>query len=221
MCPHPEIRSLCMQALDLLSSQRHAKAPITIPEYVSIRRGQATAAISEMSAGVSNLPPPPGSKSAWEGLSPQLRYELRSWRDTFSAADYLQALRMRTRGMKIFASVFEKCDVLVTPTTGNVGYPIHEGDEISGASAPQSSMEGLLFTGPYNFLGLPAITLPIGYLRGSKDESERGMPVGLQIVAPWWGEDILFGLAREWEKMAEMERPAVFWDVVGDVSSKA
>jgi hypothetical protein len=48
------------------------------------------------------------------------------------------------------------------------------------------------FTWPMNLTGAPAITLPCGI-------DPEGLPVGLQIVAPWLGEAVLFRVAAAFE----------------------
>ena len=48
------------------------------------------------------------------------------------------------------------------------------------------------FTYPFNISGQPALSLPCGFAPG-------GMPVGLQIVGPWAGDDLVLALARRVE----------------------
>lgn len=207
-CTHSGINRICQSFLhDVLGKLLDFTIKeITIPDYLLIRRGQATAAISEMTSSICNLRPP-GQPDAdpWKLVSPQLAYEMGSWLGTFNARDYLQALKMRARGMRKMDELFngEGIDVIVSPTTGNVGYPIHKGDEINGASAPANSAAGLAFTGPYNFLGMPALSIPIGYLSAedTDDPSEVGMPVGLQVAGRWWTEDVLLGVAGRVERV--------------------
>ena len=60
-------------------------------------------------------------------------------------------------------------------------------DSIDGAP-----VEGHLgwspFTWPMNLAGLPAATVPVGF-------DEDGLPIGLQIVAPWLGEQRILDVA--------------------------
>jgi aspartyl-tRNA(Asn)/glutamyl-tRNA(Gln) amidotransferase subunit A len=52
-----------------------------------------------------------------------------------------------------------------------------------------------VFTIPVNLAGLPAIVLPCGV-------DEQGLPIGLQIVGPPFGEEtvLLISMARNWKR---------------------
>jgi aspartyl-tRNA(Asn)/glutamyl-tRNA(Gln) amidotransferase subunit A len=60
------------------------------------------------------------------------------------------------------------------------------------------------FTWPINLVGLPAATLPCGFDRD-------GMPIGLQIVAPWLDEPTIFRIAAAFEQAQPW---AKFWPQV-------
>ncbi len=49
-----------------------------------------------------------------------------------------------------------------------------------------------IFTAPAKIAGIPAISIPAG-------TSAEGMPVGIQLLAPWRGEDILFNLGKQYQ----------------------
>jgi amidase len=49
------------------------------------------------------------------------------------------------------------------------------------------------FTGPFNATGQPAISLPL-------QQSQTGLPIGIQFVAPIWREDVLFRIASQLEQ---------------------
>jgi aspartyl-tRNA(Asn)/glutamyl-tRNA(Gln) amidotransferase subunit A len=56
-----------------------------------------------------------------------------------------------------------------------------------------------VFTIPVNLAGLPGIVLPCGV-------DERGLPIGLQIVGPPFGEEIVLRAARAFERATEWHR---------------
>jgi Asp-tRNA(Asn)/Glu-tRNA(Gln) amidotransferase A subunit family amidase len=60
---------------------------------------------------------------------------------------------------------------------------------------------------PANLTGLPAISLPAGYDR-------RGLPLGLQLIARPWDEDMLFRLAYAADSMVQRQRPGIYFDLL-------
>ena len=47
-----------------------------------------------------------------------------------------------------------------------------------------------VFTVSANLVGVPAISIPVG-------ENKEGLSIGIQIIAPWFGEGTLFNLGKE------------------------
>ena len=86
-----------------------------------------------------------------------------------------------------FRAVFDDgVDVLFTPTSPTVAFPLGERIE-----DPLQMYLADVFTVTANLAGLPAISVPIG--------DASGLPVGGQIIAPWWGESTLFRTASALE----------------------
>ncbi|MCG0278031.1 MAG: Asp-tRNA(Asn)/Glu-tRNA(Gln) amidotransferase subunit GatA [Thermanaeromonas sp.] len=102
-------------------------------------------------------------------------------------AYYLKALKVRTLIRRDFDQAFEKYDVLVTPTSPTVAFRLGErvGD-------PLAMYMSDLCTIPVNMAGLPAISIPCGFA--------QGLPVGLQIIAKPFAEEILFRVAYTFEQ---------------------
>ncbi len=94
------------------------------------------------------------------------------------------------------AQVFERCDLLLTPTLP-VDPPLARGPlptEWQGRKLPVSGVAS--FTIPFNLSWHPAATVRAGF-------SRAGLPVGLQIVAPRHRDDLVLQAARAFER----ERP--------------
>jgi len=49
-----------------------------------------------------------------------------------------------------------------------------------------------IFTAPNKLAGLPAISIPAG-------KSKENLPIGIQLIAPWFREDVLFNLGKQYE----------------------
>lgn len=91
---------------------------------------------------------------------------------------------------KIFESVEEGVDFIISPTAPNLPFKI--GDK---SGDPVQMYLADMFTVFANLSGNPAISLPCGF--GKIGESK--LPVGLQVVAPWFCEDRLFELGKIFE----------------------
>jgi len=105
-------------------------------------------------------------------------------------AYYLRALKVRTLIVEDFRKAFERCDVLVSPTTPTTAFRIGE-----KADDPLSMYMNDICTIPANLAGLPAMSVPCG-LSG-------GLPVGLQIIGPPFAEESLLRLAYAYEQNTE------------------
>ncbi|HEY1485412.1 MAG TPA: Asp-tRNA(Asn)/Glu-tRNA(Gln) amidotransferase subunit GatA [Micromonosporaceae bacterium] len=101
-------------------------------------------------------------------------------------AYYGQAQKVRTLITRDFASAFEKADVLVSPTTPFVAFPIG-----SRTADPYQMYLADFFTIPSNLYGGPAISVPCGL--------SEGLPVGLQIMAPTMADDRMYRVAAALE----------------------
>jgi len=101
---------------------------------------------------------------------------------------YNKALRVRTLIKEEFNSVFEKCDIILTPAA-----PYSEKKAAGDAQGPLAACSGELYTAPAALAGLPAITLPCAADRA-------GLPVGVQLIGRAFGEVELFGAAAAIER---------------------
>lgn len=100
---------------------------------------------------------------------------------------YMQALKVRTLVAQDFEQAFAKCDVIATPATAGVAFGFE------GVNDPLEMHALDLFTVPVNLAGLPALSLPCG-LNG------EGLPIGLQLIGPAFGEISLLQAAYALEQ---------------------
>jgi aspartyl-tRNA(Asn)/glutamyl-tRNA(Gln) amidotransferase subunit A len=114
-----------------------------------------------------------------------------------SMADYGQAISYRADYYHIVRQAFSDIDLLITPTSSVPAWP-HDAMPVTVGGRPTPThMHVVPFCFPFNWCGLPAISLPAG-LTG------QGLPVGLQLVGPWRSDDLvlraaaLFERARYW-----------------------
>ncbi|MFS0576947.1 Asp-tRNA(Asn)/Glu-tRNA(Gln) amidotransferase subunit GatA [Sporosarcina sp. 179-K 3D1 HS] len=111
---------------------------------------------------------------------------------------YVQAQRVRTLIAQDFASLFEKYDVIVGPTSATPAY------EIGGiVKDPLTLYANDVLTVPINLAGIPAISVPCGF--------SEGLPIGLQIIGKHFDEATLYKVAHAYEQATDFHKrtPAI------------
>ncbi|MDP1565178.1 MAG: AtzE family amidohydrolase [Polaromonas sp.] len=102
---------------------------------------------------------------------------------------YLRAQRFRRAYRDKVNALFQDWDVLLTPATPVSATPIGtEWLELNGVRQPCRAAMGLL-TQPVSFAGCPVLTAPMWPAAGA-------MPLGVQIIAAPWREDLAFRAAQ-------------------------
>jgi aspartyl-tRNA(Asn)/glutamyl-tRNA(Gln) amidotransferase subunit A len=102
-------------------------------------------------------------------------------------AFYGQAQKVRTLIIREHREALERFDVLACPTSPTVAFPIGE-----RAADPLAMYASDLLTIPSCLAGLPGLSIPCG-LSG-------GLPVGLQLIGPQFGENALFRVGHALEQ---------------------
>lgn len=102
-------------------------------------------------------------------------------------AYYARAQKVRYLIRKDFENEFKNVDLLLTPTAPDVAFKIGE-----KTSDPLSMYLEDIFTVPINLVGVPAISVPFGFV----NKEGRDLPVGVQLIAPWFCENRLFEVGK-------------------------
>ena len=102
-------------------------------------------------------------------------------------AYYLKAQKVRTLITREFQDVFQRYDVLVTPTSPTAAFPLGERTD-----DPLQMYLSDVCTLPINIAGIPGISIPCGFA--------NGLPVGMQILGPALGEDAVLRAAYAYEQ---------------------
>ena len=119
------------------------------------------------------------------------------------AAWVMRAQRMRHWFARRVARSFETVDVLLAPATPCVAPPIGTAWlEIAGQRLPARASMGLL-TQPVSCIGLPVVTVPLWGLSSSAPH----MPIGVQLIAAPWREDLALRVAAELERLGICSAP--------------
>ena len=107
-------------------------------------------------------------------------------------AYYKKAQQVRKLVTQDFLNSFEKVDLMVSPTCPTTAFELG-----SKVEDPLSMYLSDIATVPASLAGLPAISLPCGF-------DTKGLPVGLQIIAPALGEELLLDAALAFESVCKL-----------------
>lgn len=114
-------------------------------------------------------------------------------------AYYKKAGQVRTLIRRDFDQVFADYDLILGPTTPTVAYDLG-----SQSKDPVSMYLADLLTIPVNLAGLPAISIPSGFI--------DGLPVGLQLIGPKYSEETIYQAAAAFEAATDYhkQQPKIF-----------
>lgn len=104
-------------------------------------------------------------------------------------AYYLKAQKARTLLINEFNQLFEQCDILICPTAPTPAFKLGE-----NTSDPLKMYLADAMTVPASLAGLPAISVPNG-------NSNDGLPIGIQLIAPQKHDAELLSFAKEVEEL--------------------
>ena len=106
-------------------------------------------------------------------------------------AYYLKAQKIRRLIAQEFARAFEKCDLILGPTSPTTAFEI-------GAKSddPVQMYLNDIYTIPAPLAGLPALSIPCGF-------DAKGLPVGLQLMGDYFTEARLLGAAHRYQQATD------------------
>jgi aspartyl-tRNA(Asn)/glutamyl-tRNA(Gln) amidotransferase subunit A len=122
----------------------------------------------------------------------------------WSAVDWVNALGQRTAMYRRVNALFRRFDVLLSPTLSRpalaVDHDAFRPITIGGEEAGSIRGAWYPYLWPFNLSGHPALSLPCGV-------AADGLPIGLQIVGPWYGDRRVLALAGHLERERPCARP--------------
>ncbi len=200
----PEALANFRAALETLRGLGHEVIPVALPNlkyslacYYVLQPAEASANLARFdgvrygayAAGESLFAD--YAKTRGQGFGPEVRRRIMLGTYVLSSgyydAYYGQAVAVRRLITRDFAEAFQRIDVIALPTTPGPAFTLGS----KTADPLQMYLEDI-FTVPANLAGLPAISIPSGRTAG-------GLPLGLQLIAPHFREDRLFGLGGAFE----------------------
>jgi aspartyl-tRNA(Asn)/glutamyl-tRNA(Gln) amidotransferase subunit A len=112
----------------------------------------------------------------------------------YSDAYYGRAQKMRTLIRADFEKAFTSCDALLAPVAPTAAYRLGE-----KKADPLQMYLGDIFTVPVNLAGICALSVPCGF-------TPAGLPVGLQILGPAFGEARVLRVGGAYQRSTDWHR---------------
>ncbi len=104
-------------------------------------------------------------------------------------AYYRKAQQVRALLKEDFARAFKVCDAIITPTSPTPAFRL--GEKVDD---PLAMYLNDVYTVTANLAGVPGINVPCGL-------SAENLPIGFQLLGPYWSESTLFQLANAYEEV--------------------
>jgi aspartyl-tRNA(Asn)/glutamyl-tRNA(Gln) amidotransferase subunit A len=109
-------------------------------------------------------------------------------------AYYGKASQVRTLIMEDFKNAFETCDVILSPVAPTPAFELAE-----KIDDPLTMYLSDIFTLSANLAGIPGMSVPCGF-------SSQGLPIGLQLMAKHFNEEMLFKVGYHFEQATEFHK---------------
>ena len=201
----PEVRAGVQAAIDLMAHEGAEIIPIHLPHMKYAIACYYLVATAEASSNLARFDgvrygrrtPRPGDildlyeSSRGEGFGPEVKRRMMLGAYALSSgyydAYYLKALKVRTLIKNDFDKAFEKVDVIASPVTPTTAFRVGE-----KSSDPLTMYLSDMYTTSANLAGICAISVPCGL-------DSLGLPIGLQLMGPAFGEDRLLAVAHQYQ----------------------
>lgn len=116
----------------------------------------------------------------------------------YTLHDYLSAVRERESLGECMQSFHARYDLFLTPTLPIVAFEV--GRDVPDPAQYKGWVDWAPFCYPFNLTRQPAASIPCGF-------TERGLPVGLQVVGPLYREDLVLRVCRALESISPIMLP--------------
>ena len=204
----PEVRRVVTEAVGVLEGLGALVEEVSLPSTTYALAAYYIIAPSECSANLArydgvkyglSVPEAGDGASAMEatrsaGFGAEVKRRIMLGTYALSAgyydAFYLKALKVRTLLRREFEEAFLRFDVLVSPTSPTVAFPLG-----SRMADPVQMYQADVCTVPANIAGIPAISVPCGF--------SDGLPVGLQLMGPAMAEATLLRTGYAYEQATD------------------
>jgi aspartyl-tRNA(Asn)/glutamyl-tRNA(Gln) amidotransferase subunit A len=136
-------------------------------------------------------------RSRSEGFGEEVKRRILTGTYTLSVgyfdAYYIKAQKIRRLISNDFNKAFEEVDLLMTPTSPTPAFRLNE-----HAQDPVAMYQQDLYTVPTSLAGLPALSMPCGFV--------NGLPIGMQLIGPAFREDTILSVAAQFQQITDWHK---------------
>jgi aspartyl-tRNA(Asn)/glutamyl-tRNA(Gln) amidotransferase subunit A len=183
---HPDVKAVVHKALETLEQNGFTLVECKVDDIEEVPEMQRIVITSEAFAVHRTL-----YAASPEQYGEDVRNRLTASKETLGH-EYVSALEFRKRFQEKMAKQFTDIDVLLTPTTPLPAVDIGTWTTVIDGQEVQVRGHLTRYTNPWNFSGLPALSVPCGL---TKDH----LPVGLQLVGSAYSERKLLAIGKKIE----------------------
>ncbi len=180
---HPDVAAAVEEAVRLLRGKVHEVRDVTLPRLRMAENGDYDVELYHYQKPFFDKSP--------ELYHPWSQRHLNEMKKVETVA-YIETLKRVRECRRDIRRVFENVDVLVLPTMREPAPLISETVNETHKRPPGN-------TSVFNHFGTPAITVPCGFSKG-------GMPIGLQIAGPAFGESRVLQVAHAYQESTDWHR---------------
>ena len=173
-------------------------APLAIPVYYVLAPAEASSNLSRFDGvryghraeSYSDLADM-YRKSRAQGFGPEVKRRILIGTYVLSHgyydAYYIKAQKLRRLIAQDFADAYQKCDIIMGPTTPTVAFNLGEksGDPIQMYLSD-------IYTSAANLTGMPAMSIPVGF-------GDKNRPIGLHIIGNYFKEAQMLNVAHQYQ----------------------
>lgn len=167
-----------------------AEASSNLSRYDGVRYGHRAAQYADLNDLY--------ERSRAEGFGPEVKRRILTGTYVLSRgyydAYYLQAQRVRQLIVNDFREAFDRCDVIMGPSSPTVAFGFGEKTD-----DPVQMYLSDIFTISVNLAGLPGLSIPSGF-------GDGGLPVGLQLIGNYFSEGRLLQVAHGYQQATDWHR---------------
>ena len=164
-----------------------AEASSNLARYDGVRFGHRSSEHSELAEFY--------SATRREGFGPEVKRRIMLGTYVLSSgyydAYYLKAQKTRTLIRRDFEQAFSAVDVIAMPVSPTTAFAVGE-----KMNDPLAILLADAFTTSANLAGVPGISVPCGF-------DEANLPIGLQLLGPWFGEERLLAIAHQYQLLTD------------------